>query len=134
MATPWLKVEVTTTNKHEVRLISTLLGIHRLHAFGLCVEFWAWCDGNLKDGRIHGGDAAFIDDIVHHVGFAAAMLKAGWLLNEDAGIIAVTHFMRHLGNSTKNRSCNAKYQADYRKRKAAELEAKRPRKKKPKAT
>ncbi len=105
MSGPWIKVEYATPDKTEVRDISKSLGIHRLHAFGLCVEFWRWCDAHLKNGHIHKWTVADVDDCVHHTGFGRALADAGWLQLEADRLI-VTNFQNHLGQSAKNRNAS----------------------------
>jgi hypothetical protein len=39
MAGDWIKVEKATPAKPEVLSISEILGVHPVHAFGLCVKF-----------------------------------------------------------------------------------------------
>jgi hypothetical protein len=116
MGIPWLKIEHTTPDKPEVEHIADELGIHPLHAFGLCFVFWRWCDAHLRDGHYLGGTLDKVDRHVHHAGFAEAILQSGWIQLEDDRII-VTHFLKHLGDSAKSRASGAKRKENSRTKK-----------------
>lgn len=103
MAGDWIKVEKATARKPEVVGIATRLGIHRRHAFGLCVEFWSWCDDQLKTGHVPSVTTEAIDEFFGHAGFANALLSVGWLLARS-GSLEVPHFDRHMSESAKNRA------------------------------
>ena len=114
MSGPWIKLEYATIKKPEIMKIARALGIHRKHSLGLCFEFWAWCDANLRNGHIMGAKLEDIDDIVDHEGFGEAYRQAGWITLEDDRIIVV-NFQNHLGRSAKNRALSAYRSARYRK-------------------
>ena len=118
MPGPWIKIEYATIKKPEVRKIGRSLNVTRQHAFALCVEFWMWCDANLKDGHVIGCDLTDIDDIVDCENFGEAMRQVGWIKLEDDRYI-VTNFQKHLGKSAKNRSLAANRQAKYQIKKDA---------------
>lgn len=113
IAGPWIKIEYATPDKVEIARIAKKLGIHRLHAFGLCFEFWRWCDAHLQNGHICDFCLDDVDKKVHHIGFGTALSEVGWLLIEDDRVI-VTNFDRHLGQSAKTRADAAKRQATSR--------------------
>ena len=103
MAGDWIKVEKATARKIEVIKISSLLGIHPDHAFGLCIRFWQWCDDQLIDQWISGMTPEMIDITIGHTGFAAALTAVGWL-NDAHGILSIPNFDRHLSKGAKNRA------------------------------
>lgn len=107
MAGDWMKVEKVTSRKPEVLRIADKLGIHRLHAFGLCVEFWSWCDDQLRESYAAGVTEKFVDDIVAHNGFASALLSVGWL-QVRSGSLEIPNFDRHLAEGAKSRALTAK--------------------------
>lgn len=112
MPGPWIKIEYATIKKPEVRKIGRAIGVTRQHAFALCVEFWMWCDANLKDGQVMGCNLEDIDDIVDQEGFGEAMRQVGWITLEDDRY-TITNFDKHLGQSAKNRAMGAIRQAKY---------------------
>ena len=107
MAGDWIKIEKSTLKKPEVFRIAEQLGIHHAHAFGLCVEFWSWCDDQLTECNAKGVTEKFVDAIVSHCGFASALLSVGWL-QVRSGSLVIPNFDRHLAESAKNRALTAK--------------------------
>ena len=107
MAGDWMKIEKVTTRKPEILRIADQLGIHRLHAFGLCVEFWSWCDDQLRESYANGVTEKFVDDIVGHKGFASALLSVDWL-QARSGSLEIPNFDRHLAEGAKTRALTAK--------------------------
>ncbi|MCD0460038.1 hypothetical protein [Roseiconus lacunae] len=103
MAEDWIKVEKVTPGKPEVLGIASELGIHPVHAFGLCVRFWMWCDDQLLTGNAPRVTAATLDCFLGHEGLASALLKVGWLqVRSDS--LEVPHFDRHLSTGAKKRA------------------------------
>ena len=103
MAGDWIKVEKATARKIEVVKLSSILGIHPDHGFGLCIRFWQWCDDQLVDQWISGMTPDMIDITMGHVGFASALTQVGWL-KDSHGILSIPHFDRHLSKSAKIRA------------------------------
>lgn len=110
MAGTWIKVETCLPDKPEVLRIAAQLGIHPDHVVGLCVRFWSWCDTHLRDGQYVGGTLEMVDHHVHHDGFAAAMVAAGWLSEEKSDRLIIPYYIRHLGKSAKARAMNTRRQ------------------------
>jgi len=103
MAGDWVKVEKATLSKPEVLEISQILGIHPLHAFGLCVRFWIWCDDQISDGNARGVTNVTLDFVIGNAGVTDALVKVGWLIEKN-GSIQVPNFDRHLSKCAKNRA------------------------------
>ena len=115
MAGDWVKVEVATPEKPEVRRLARLLGMERYAVFGRLVKFWSWADANSVDGRVDGVASSDVDDVVEAAGFAEALRKVGWLeFDDDAEMVRVPNFDRHSGKSAKNRALKADRQRRYR--------------------
>ena len=108
MAGSWLKIETSTPQKIEVLRIAQELGVSRREAFAMCFEFWSWCDLELTDGSITGLSLEALDEAARlPAGFAAALLKSGWLcLNGEN--FTVANFTRHLGQTAKTRADGAR--------------------------
>lgn len=107
MAGDWLKVEKATTRKPEVLRIAGLLGIDRLQAFGLCFEFWSWCDDQMTESYVAGVTDVTVDSLVGYKGFASALISVGWLQVRN-GSLVIPNFDRHLAEGAKTRALTAK--------------------------
>lgn len=122
MAIPWIKFEVTTSDKMEVGLIADILKIDPDAVVGKLLRVWAWFDENTVDGNAsvtqkalqerYNGNAsgvtkALLDRRVGVVGFCEAMIQVGWMI-ELNGSIQLPNFDRHNGESAKKRAEGAK--------------------------
>ena len=99
----WIKVEKATLHKPEVLALSEALNIHPVHAFGLCVKFWMWCDDQILDGNARGVTKVTLDFVIGQPGMTDALLKVGWL-RDRSGSLEVPHFDRHLSEGAKTRA------------------------------
>jgi hypothetical protein len=115
MAGDWIKVEKTSDGKPEVLRIAELLHVHPTHAFGLCVQFWCWCDDQMTSGNALGVTYATLNSLLGHDGFCEALVKVGWLRTRQ-GRICVTNFDRHLSESSKKRALANKRKQSFRER------------------
>lgn len=109
MAGDWIKVEKATPGKPEVMAVADELGIHVAHAFGLCVQFWMWCDDQMTDGHARRVTNVTLDAHFGHAGFATALVNVGWLRVRQ-GSLEVPNFDRHLSESAKNRALSGRRQ------------------------
>ena len=107
MAGDWIKIEKSTARKPEVLAISSALGIHPDHAFGMCVRFWAWCDDQIENGHAQSVTNVTLDLVIGHNGFAQQLIRVGWLIESETGI-DVPNFDYHLSESAKTRANAAK--------------------------
>lgn len=103
MAGDWIKVEKATPGKSEVLTIARLLKIHRLHALGLCIEFWIWCDNQMDDGHAKSVTHSDIDEMFNVSGLASALVTVGWLRYSGEGV-DIPNFDLHLGETAKKRA------------------------------
>jgi hypothetical protein len=118
MAIPWIKFEVTTSDKMEVGLIADILGIDPDAVVGKLLRIWAWFDENTIDGNASVTQKALqerykcnassvakalLDRRVGVVGFCDAMIQVGWMVELD-GTISLPNFDRHNGESAKKRA------------------------------
>jgi hypothetical protein len=110
---PWMKVEISTPEKPEVLLLSINLGVHPLHAFGLCFKFWRWCDGQLVESNARRVTEKLVDMIVGHEGFAVALIEVGWLQVRQ-GSLVIPNFDRHLSEGAKSRALSGRRQAEFK--------------------
>lgn len=113
MAGDWIKVEKATATKPEVLQLADILSIHPAHAFGLCVQFWFWCDSQLDSCHAVRVTNVTLDYVIGHAGFADALIKVGWLRVRD-GSLEIPNFDRHLAASAKSRALSAERQRSKR--------------------
>jgi hypothetical protein len=103
MAGDWIKIEHVTPDKPEVVRMAAFLNMDRDLVVGKLVRFWIWCDTQLTDGNAKGVTHSFIDDLTRCPGFAEALIDADWLVARQ-GSLLIPHFIRHHGQSAKNRA------------------------------
>lgn len=118
MAIPWIKFEVTTSDKIEVGLIADILKIDPDAVVGKLLRVWSWFDENTTDGnasvtqnalqecyRCNASSVtkALLDRRAGVTGFCDAMIQVGWMVELD-GTIALPNFNRHNGESAKKRA------------------------------
>ena len=111
----WMKLELNTPDKPEVRDIADSLGIDRDAVVGKLVKVWRWFDLNTTNGRAEGIDLDFVDEKAGTKGFGASMQKVGWLKSSER-YVTLPKFSRHNGKSAKKRALTARRQAEHRKR------------------
>lgn len=113
MRRPWIKIEVATPDKPEICVIANQLKIDEDMVVGKLVRFWAWLVQNQVNGSDLGVTLEFIDRLVSRKGFASALIRAGWLIEEE-GVLSVPNFDRHNSDLAKTRALTAKRVARHR--------------------
>lgn len=103
--------DATKTSEYEV--------VGRLH------HLWSWADSHTADGSVPSVTPTWVDRYLQCPGFAAAMVKAGWL-DDVAGVgIIFPNFGRHNGEPAKKRCQESDRKREQREREAREEEAAR---------
>lgn len=116
MAGEWLKMELSTPDKPEIKRMARILSIDKDAVFGKLFRVWAWFDQNSVDGHVDGVVAADIDDIALQVGFANAMAEVHWITFDlSAQWVTLPKFDRHNGQTAKTRALKTERQAKWRK-------------------
>ena len=87
MANGWIVFDKALPTKPEISVISRALGISRGDAVLACMLVWAWADENTTDGHLDGLGIEDVDYQARIPGFGTAMVKAGWLLADERGLI-----------------------------------------------
>lgn len=103
MAVAWIKIEHSMPDKPEVSQLAEALGIDHDSAVGKLVRFWIWADAQSVDGNAINVTSSFLDRLTNCPGFAAGLLKVGWLDNRN-GRFSVPRFDRHNGQTAKARA------------------------------
>ncbi len=106
MANDWLKMLHDLPEKPETIAISSETGIEIFSVVGRLHRVWTWFDRHTTDGSASGVTPEFLDSLVAHEGFAAAMISVRWLAQRN-GRIAVPKFDRHNSKSAKARALSA---------------------------
>ena len=101
----WIKVEVSTPDKTEMRVIARECHCSRADAFLAFFLFFRFADTQTDDGTLPMLTAADVDDIAGLPGFANAMETVGWLTVTSTGF-TVRNWDRHNGQSAKRRAIN----------------------------
>lgn len=120
MAGDFVMVEHATPRKPEVLRIAGALGVHPIHAFGLCVMAWMWFDEQTEDGHAKNVTPEMLDAVVGHVGFAKALAAASWLEIYTEELV-VPRFDRLMGESAKKRANDNKRQRKHRSKSATSV-------------
>ena len=114
MAGDWIKVEHTTPDKPEVVKLAGILGIDQDAVVGKLLRLWIWADQQSVSGNAITVTNSFLDRLVFCPGFAAGLVKVGWL-NGREGLLSIPNFDRHTGQSAKNRANTNRRVANSRK-------------------
>jgi hypothetical protein len=121
MARNWIKVETKTVDKPEVCIVATHLRLDPDAVVGKLVRLWSWAEVNRIDGQAMNVTREFIDKLTGKKGFAAALQKAGWLV-EDGERLTFPNFSRHNGPQGKGRALTAERVSRHRERKRGDNE------------
>lgn len=114
MAGDWIKVEHTTPDKPEVVKLAAMLGIDQDAVVGKLLRLWIWADQQSVSGNAITVTNSFLDRLVFCPGFAAGLVKVGWL-NGREGLLSIPNFDRHNGQTAKNRANTNRRVANSRK-------------------
>ena len=106
MAGDWIKVEMNTPDKPELRHIARMCGVSLGEAFIAWFRLWSDFDRHTADGEVRFFTSADCDDVAQLPGIGAALSSdggCGWLVFHANGM-TVTHWDWHNGKSAKNRA------------------------------
>lgn len=103
MASLWIKIAHDLPDKEEIDLLAAALKIDHDAVIGKLIRFWIWADIQTVDPSAVRVTDAFIDRLTHCPGFAAALLKAGWMVRRN-GRVSLPNFDRHNGQTAKSRA------------------------------
>lgn len=109
----WIKFDTATPDKPEVWKIAADLGIDPDAVVGKLLRVWTWFDTHTSDGNAPSVTKVTLDRHVSNAGFCDSMVRAGWMTEVD-GVISLTNFTRHNGETAKKRALTASRQANFR--------------------
>lgn len=118
MSGEWIAIERGLYTKPEVVRIASAIGASigrspRGHitdtycAIGALHRVWSIADEQTDDGILAGYTLKYLDILIGIPGFAAAMVKVGWLVETPEALI-VPRFTDHMGQSGKKRLRDSK--------------------------
>ncbi len=119
MAGDWIKIEHVTPDKPEIHQIAEILGIDSDAVVGKLMRFWIWADQQAINGNAIPVTKNVIDRITYVTGFADALLKVDWL-QARSGSLAIPHFDRHNGQTSKLRAETNRRVAKHREKRNAD--------------
>lgn len=103
MAGEWIKMRIDLAADPAVIRIRRATGLDADAVVGKLHRLWGWADTHTTDGFAAGLDAEWVDEFIGCPGFAAAMVAAGWLEADEAGV-RFANFDRHNGQPAKARA------------------------------
>jgi len=118
MAGDWIKLETITPDKPEVHKMADLLGIDPDAVMGKLIRIWVWADQQTYHGDAVSVTKTLLDRCSCAPGFANAMEKVGWLLQDCDGFV-FPNFERHNGKTAKQRALTSKRTRNYRAKKVS---------------
>jgi hypothetical protein len=103
MAGEWIKMRIDLASDPAVVRIRRATGLDADSVVGKLHRLWGWADVHTADGSAAGLDVDWVDETAGVPGFGAAMIAAGWLEADDAGI-RFANFDKHNGQPAKVRA------------------------------
>ena len=86
MSQNWLPIRCDLHVDPAVIAIADATGTDEFSVVGRLVRLWSWANEQLPDGNAQGVTVAWIDRYLSCSGFASAMVKAGWLEQNEHGV------------------------------------------------
>lgn len=110
MAGDWIKVRTNLGGDPAVKSIARELRETAHSVVGRLHALWSWADQHTDDGALDFTVLTDIDDIVEKRGFAAQMVRVGWLIDRGADGVCIPNWERHNGRSAKKRCLDSEAQ------------------------
>jgi hypothetical protein len=103
MAGDWLKMRHDLGDDPAVIRLAAACGLDEDAVVGKLHRLWSWADRHTTDGHADGVGLAWVDRTARHQGFAAEMVRVGWLEETGQGL-SFPRFDRHCSDSAKSRA------------------------------
>jgi len=110
MAGDWLKMRHDLADDPSVIRLADDRGIDEDAVIGKLFRLWSWADRHTIDGQAEGIGLRWVDRLTRCEGFGAALVRAGWLVELDAGL-SFPRFDRHCSDTAKSRALDNKRKA-----------------------
>ena len=99
----WIKMRVSLVDDPAVISMARHLEASAYEVVGLLHSVWSWANLHTEDGVALGVTPDWLDHKFGREGLSEAMIRVGWLLDDDSGIV-IPKFDRHNGHSAKARA------------------------------
>jgi len=116
MAGDWIKTRTNLSGDPAVKAISRGLKLDTFSVVGRLHEFWSWADQHTDDGELPLTVLDDIDEVAQKRGFAAEMVRVGWLIDNGNDGVCIPKWDRHNGDSAKKRCLTQERMGRLRKR------------------
>lgn len=110
----WIKIECHIFDKLEVFQLANILDDTVYSVVGKCCKVWSWFDSNTTDGVTVIDTKLLLDHQVNTSGFCDAMVKVGWMEEDEKNII-LPNYDRHNSQTAKDRALTSKRVSKLRK-------------------
>ena len=118
MSMSWIKMRTALIDHPIVEQIADIINEDPQCVIGRLFCVWAWLDDHTVDGKNLNTSRRRLDARAGLVGFADAMIQAGWITGDD-GDFTFTNFGKYNGKTAKDRALGARRAAVYRGSKAS---------------
>jgi hypothetical protein len=122
MANDWLPMRVNLGTDPAVTAMSRHLKLDRFAVVGRLHAIWAWAGEHTADGRLPLTVLEDLDDVVGRRGFAAELMRVGWLSELPDGGLMLPLWDRWNGASAKGRITATEKKRAQRARKQGHIE------------
>lgn len=113
MADDWIPVRILLADDPAVVAVAIALNVDEDLVTGKLLRLWGWADQHTSDGNARSVTGAWVDRLVRLPGFAAELVKVGWL-EVDGNGVKIPKFDRWHGNSGKARVKSNKRVSEHR--------------------
>lgn len=103
MAGDWLKMRHDLADDPAVIRLATACRLDEDAVIGKLFRLWSWADRHTMEGKADGVGLEWVDRTVRCPGFAAEMVRVGWLEETGHGL-TFPRFDRHCSDSAKSRA------------------------------
>jgi hypothetical protein len=114
MAGDWIAMRLDLGTDPAVIGIAAQVGLDEFAVVGRLHAFWSWASLQTANGHAACVTEQWVDRYLATPGFAAALIKAGWLRSRSGGI-EIPNFDHWMSESAKKRLQNALRQRKHRK-------------------
>jgi hypothetical protein len=109
----WIKMRSNLWNDTRIAKICDITNKPEREVIGGLYWIWSMADEQSTDGRLEGLSLGAIDRKTGFKGLGAALVKVGWILEDEDGV-EIARFDEHNGASAKKRAVMAKASSRYR--------------------
>lgn len=109
----WIKIMTSLRRSPKVMQLGSVLKVDRLKALGAAVDWFCWVDEQCADGSTYLTPKQ-LDEVLGIKRMCEALVRVGWACVGDDGLVCVTDFDQHNGETAKTRAQAARRQERFR--------------------